>query len=333
MRTGRSFAGVMAVLLAVGATGRGLAQPVARPAGRAAGPVLRRSTGPEVGKRLDALLAGKRDLESVRLSVHWARRSASILRPEVGIWNRSRQFDPGREALMGVLKALREADFAAMPDSFGGIRRPPGGPAMGMPVRLVGSVSLTLGGVTKSSTQLGGGEQSEELRALAKRILDVWEQAARKGVEAADLLDGLRKVADGRLAPQTFRLTLVRVVRGRGAARVRCYFYLLDGAAEVRAVEGGSTKHRRLALSPKALRDILDVLVAEGVDGLPRNLWAPHYTDLSVSVLNRHMGLQARPDFARIGPRTHGEKQERFNRIFAALDALRARVLKEGKAP
>jgi len=194
-------------------------------------------------------------------------------------------------------------------------------------------VSLTIGGVTKSSTQLGGGEQSAELKALAQRLLDICEQAARNGVEAADLLDGLRKVADGRLAPQVLRVTVVRVAGRRGGPRTRWYFYLLDGAAEVRAVEGGTVAHRRRALSRKELADVIGVLVANRVDDLPQNLWAEHYTDLSVGVLAHHRGLQARPDFAGIGRRTHGEKQRRFNRIFAALDALRARTLKEGEAP
>ena len=58
---------------------------------------------------------------------------------------------------------------------------------------------------------------------------------------------------------------------------------------------------------------------------LPANLYAPHYTDFNVKVLNKDKSLNARGSFNK------GEMQQHFEKIFRELTALHKRVLKEGK--
>lgn len=277
------------------------------------------------------LLAGKRGIEDTRLDVTWGGRgSATIYGIGVGIWNRERQFKLDNAQLLALLKILNEGGFAKMRPGYGGIARPLRGPAIGAPEVLVGSVTLHVGNLTQGSMQRGGGEQSRELAAIANNILDLCEKAAQNGVAADSLADGLKKIAAGKLHPLTMSLLVQRIENeGRGPNGWILRIHGQQAEVQLRSRTGIGSPIR-FELTAMQLDGLCKLLIDNDAGSLPVNLYAPDYTDFRVSILRRDKSLQARK-FARLTPTTHGEKQKQFDRIFAGLDALHQRIIKEGR--
>ena len=170
---------------------------------------------------------------------------------------------------------------------------------------------------------------------MANRILDECRGPAASGIAAVDLSDGLRKIADGSLAPEAFHLVVHRSGQDSGGGRSGGESWLLrvDGRhASVR----GSSKHPAhdaplvLELDADDLGRLARELVAATAGDLPGNLYADQYTDVAVTVLNRRKQVQARR-FAGLTAATHGEKQKRFDRLLEQLEALRRRVSESGR--
>jgi hypothetical protein len=284
---------------------------------------------PDITPAIKAVLDGKTRLEDVQLNVIWQSQSATVYGKGVGIWNHEKQFQLTREQVLQLVKLLDEAKFGSMKTGFGGLRAGPG-PQRGAPEVLIGSITVTIAGTTRGSSQLGGGEQSKELADLARALLTVCEEVARNGVGAASLPDALQKIARKELVPEVLAITVQRIEKeGIGP---NGWILRLNGRTaevQVRSARGISEPYR-LDLSDKELAEICKLLIDNGVAGLPINLYAADYTDFSLDIFKHRKNLQARK-FARLTPQTHGERQKEFDRIFAALELLQARVVKEGK--
>lgn len=248
-------------------------------------------------------------------------RSAELFGTGVGIWNRERQFAVPRERLLGVLEAARRAGFGAMPESFGGKGAPK------MRLEMICRVQIALDGEEKQSYQLSEGRQSPELEELAGRILAVAAELGPSGVAASSLDDGLDKIARGELAPEALTLQLQRQAEDPEAAEGGWILRIEDGGAQVSfyTPAGGWTEPRYVRLSPEEAAGLARQLAAARPEDLPGNLYSTWYQDLEIRVLNRRKALQARR-FASLTPETHGERQKRFDRIIAALEALQERV-------
>jgi hypothetical protein len=284
---------------------------------------------PDLTAAIKGVLDGKTKLEDVRLNVSWEGKTATVYGKGIGIWNREKQFKLSKEQVLQLFKTLDEAKFSSMKASFGGLKFGPG-PQPGVPVQLIGSVSVTISGTTKGSSQLGGGEQSKELADLARALLAVCEEAAKNGVGAASLPDALQKIAKHELVPEVFSVVVQRIEKdGIGPDGWILRLHGRTAEVQVRSAKGISDPCR-LELADKELADLCKLLIDNGVGGLPVNLYATDYTDFSVEILKHRKSLQARR-FARLTPQTHGERQKEFDRIFAALEQLQARVVKEGK--
>jgi hypothetical protein len=240
----------------------------------------------------------------------------------VGIWNDERQFAVPRERLLGVLEALRRAGFGSMRESHGG-RDDPG--AMGL--ELICRVRVLLDGVEKQSYQLSKGRQSAELRELAGQILAVGEDLGPSGVAAASLEEGLDKVARGELAPEALTLQLQRQPEDPRSTEGGWLLRIEDGKAQLsfNLPETGWTNPRRVRLSREDLAGLARDLLEARPEELPGNLYSSWYQDLEIRVLNHKKSLQARR-FAGVTPETHGEKQERFDRLVAVLEDLEKRL-------
>ncbi len=253
------------------------------------------------------------------------------------IWNERRQITLEHGDLVAVLEAILRADFPSMHQLYG-----KGDPEMQQPdesgegaaIRVICRVVLTLDGVTKQSAQRAQGPQSEELESLAEEIFALVSKPEQDGVTAEDLGDGLAKVADGRLAPEALRVLLHRkdedVEAGTPEApRDAGYLLRLEGRrlrVSPFRQPGGYGDPVETELDADRLGELANLLADDRVGELPANLYAGHYADLVVEVLNREARVQARR-FANLSPKTHGEKQERFERIEEALDALARRML------
>lgn len=344
---------VLPLIVALGCAGSGSAPataPARPPQGTPSGP----DAGPPPMDGLDAsaeAAAVRRALErAVEGSGRWRElrvetecledgslRHVEIFGSGTTIWNERRQITLERDDLVAVLEAMLRADYPAMHQLYG-----KGDPEMQQPdkpgedaaIRVICRVVLTLDGVTRQSAQRAEGPQSEELRGLAHEIFALADKPEQDGVTAEDLGDGLAKVADGRLAPEALSLLLNRkdddVEAGTPEApREAGYLLRLEGRRlRVSPFQkpGGYGDPVETEIDAATLGELATLLADDRVGELPANLYAGHYSDLVVEVLNREARVQARR-FANLSPKTHGEKQERFERIEEALDTLARRTL------
>jgi hypothetical protein len=273
-----------------------------------------------VGEALERALAhGWRELRiEAECRVEGRLPRAEVFGSGVGIWNGERQFRLSPERVRSLLAAIRDAGFASMRPSYGGKGDSPS-PEREAP-RLTCRVGLSLDGVSGESVQLQGGRQSAELRGLAERILGECRTEAEAGTVATDLGDGLAKVASGVLAPEVLHVLVSRRPEGGPSAHAaRSWVLRVEGrTASIRGPgsEGGEVVE--VALVDGEAAALAGLLRQEGVADLPQNLYAEELTDLVVRVLAHEKKVQARR-FAGMTRATHGEAQERLDRILAAL--------------
>jgi hypothetical protein len=316
------------LLLAVAAVGSAAGQTAERPEDRDRSllerPAKDRITGP-----LEAVLREKSGLDSVRIRVDWTRGdgtiSAELFGSGVGIWNERVQFRVPRRQLVAILGELREARFGTMPGQFGEETDF---------LRMSGKMSLTIGAASKSVVQLETGPQSEQFRALAENTLRLAEQRATRGVSAASLADGLAKIAAGELAPEALDLVIVRRKENlESPGNTDGSMLAITGravSARVFRRGAGYGPARRLRLSEAEAKKLAELLAEGRPSDLPPNLYSPEYTDLHLAVLQWKKDLQARR-YLDVQPKTHGARQEAFDRIDRELRRLFERTIEEGK--
>jgi hypothetical protein len=252
-------------------------------------------------------------------------RQVEVFGNGVTIWNRARQYalDPGR--VRTLLEALDRAEFAEMEPMYGQEE-------LDAAMRVICRVVVTLDGVTKQSGQLAEGPQNRRLKGLARTLLDSAFEPTEVGVTADDLDDGLRKVADGTLAPEALHVILNRKPDAFALSRGEPGYILRVGGrrASVQRLtaDHGYEDAVEHTLDDAELSSLATLLAAQRIGDLPTNLYAVHYTDLVVEVLDRDQRIQAR-QFANTTRSTHGEAQERFDRAFEGLSGLVLRILGE----
>lgn len=313
--------------------------------GRPPDPELARA----VERALERATAGDGEWQELHVLVECAgdagMRQIEVFGDGVAVWDRRRQLRLSRQELVALLERFRRARFGGFQEMYGTIVReipiPQDPPPSEKPGRLsaiqvICRVVLTLDGVTKQSVQLAKGPRSSELDGLARGILDSLRPAAGAGVAAEHLGDGLAQVADARLAPETFRLLLHRKPDAEALESGESAWILrIEGrraAVELLRIPGGYGDPVTLELTGAEVARVAAVLAEAGAGTLPQNLWAPHYTDLVVEVLDHDTRIQARP-FAGMTATTHGEAQRRFDRLYRALADLAHRALREGDRP
>ena len=267
-------------------------------------------------------------------------RSMEVYGSGIGIWGFDRQFELSPEEVSALLRTLDQADFAGFADVYGGRKGPdPRLPdkkeaSEGSALRVICRVVVSLGGQTRQSVQLAKGEQSAELKGLAGDLLAIGEGPAREGIAAADLTDGLEKVARGELAPQAFRLLLNRKPDKASAEEAGDGFLLRLAGSRVisRGYDpaAGQMAARSLTLTPAEVADLARDFVRRQVAQLPANLFAVDYRDLTIEVLNHKKNIQAR-QFAGMTPTTHADSQVQSEQVFDALHRLHRRVMSEGE--
>jgi len=257
----------------------------------------------------------------------------------LGVWQGRRQFHLAANQVVEVLERLHAADFAAFEPLYGGPKQQdpmkPDRTDDGSAILIVCRVRVSLDGDSKQSVQRAKGEQSEELKALAEAVLAIGEKAAKSGVEAASLSDGLERVGRGELDPRVFRAMLHRKPTAEEIGE--------SGPGFLMRVEGQEVTTRRhdpqtgygqeiaLHLDASALRNLALVLADLDLAAMPVNLWAPAYTDVTIEVLNHRKSVQAR-GFAGLEPTTHGDLQQSFDALVRTLVRLQDEVVAEGVA-
>lgn len=256
-------------------------------------------------------------------------RAAEIFGNGVAIWNQVRQFQLPEAHLRQQLTLIRDSEFESMKELYGGnIKKEDAG---GSALRVTCRVLLELDGARKQVAQRAKGEQSEALKELAARLLEISHEPAKSGVLAEDLADGLGKLANGELAPVTWRLLINRKPE-RVSGRDGWLLKVEDDTAVARVFEqdAGYGPAKALKLTAAELNGLFGDLLSHRFTSLPINLYAEDYTDLSVSVLNHRQKVQAR-QFAGMEPDQHGDKQVRFDRLVEELRQLHQRVMDTGR--
>lgn len=238
-----------------------------------------------------------------------ASRSFSLFRGEVGVWSGRRQVAISAEDRGAMLDLLLASGFAGFDAQYGGRRAPGVGEAA---LRITCRVDLEIDGLAKSSIQLYEGEQSAELLSLANRLLDIAAPLAADGIRADSLADGLAKLRDGTLAPETLELRLVSLPPA-GSEQ--------DGF--ILRVDGGFWSRRTyvpgrdigtpltLQLTPCLLDATVTALVDANAWSLPVNLRHDAMTELDIGVLGNEKSV--------IGRSTFRPADEALESVFATL--------------
>src|SRR5262249_6433855 len=138
-------------------------------------------------------------------------------------------FALSRKQVLQLIRDLRNARFGAMPQAFGSEESGEGEAEEREKekerekehrfekVYLNGALSVRLGTDVKRVAQSAEGEQNAEFAKLVSKILSVSEKAAAKGVGAASFADGLARLADGKLAPETLQVLVQSRAKAPGA--------------------------------------------------------------------------------------------------------------------
>lgn len=298
--------------------------------------------GPAIARRLE----GKVSADDVRIDADWRRKStivgARVYGNGVGIWRDQTQFTLTHAQVLDLLRALQAAHFGAMDRTYGGEaneaeteeerekEKEKEKPKEKMYLR--GSVTLRVGSDLKRVGQYMDGEQSRALATLAGKILAVSEKAAKTGVGAASLSDGLAKVAAGKLAPETLQVFVQnRADRPGESQETGNWILRIDGRRVIDHETTGPTTRVQhlLVLSDDEFRAFTEIVRDADPQTLPRNLYAAQLAHVDIRVLQGRANLTARRYVGKTAE-TLGAKQVAFDRLFAALAELHERAGKQG---
>jgi len=289
----------------------------------------------ELESRLESALTNDRALHSVRLEVVDGERrdpeSMVVYGSGVGIWEHDRQFQTSEKQVRKALRLLERSGFPSMPDRVKG-PRPADAEEGGEPdaTVLVRFVTLTVGGLTKTVVQDNKAYPLESFEDLCRDLVKIFRKAARHGVEASSLDDGLAKLAAGTLAPEVLHV-LVSAPEQRALPSQEGQGWLLtvqDGEVDARAhtLESGFGPEVRRPLTPELARQIAGWLREADISSLPQNVYDTGYTDLSVAVLGHEKSLQAR-EFAGRDPAAEVARRERFRALRVRFQDLAKSML------
>ena len=221
---------------------------------------------------------------------------------------------------------IERARFGAMPDQYGEDEEGEKNEKNEGP-RLKGQLVVRAGAVRKGTLQLVDGEQSQALARLIEKILKLCEGPARKGVGAASMGEALRLLAAGTFAPELLEVTAQRRPEPKAPGGAGAEWTLRLAGRRI-----SEEPDRSLVLSEKAFHEFVTLLSDASPESLPQSLYAASYTDVTVAILKYSRTIAGRR-FLGMNPETHGEKQVAFDRITAAIEALHARLEKEGASP
>ena len=263
--------------------------------------------------------------------------SVEIFGSGAAIWGKNAQFSLTYDQIRQHLEAIRDGGFVHLERRYGGRTAneielsAETGASPRNATKVTCRLVLELDGTSKQVMQLFRGEQSAELRQLAEHILDRCRAPASSGVIAESLDDGLAKAAAGKLAPETVEILFHhKPTADEGSEGWLLRLKGLEVSSRTFRPGAGYAETLLLELHPDDLAALLRLLSEQAPSGWPVNLYAESYTDLKINVLDQRQSVQAR-QFADLTPTLHGEKQQRFDRIFDRLQELHRRVQAEGQ--
>ena len=213
----------------------------------------------------------------------------------VGIWNAESQFILKSKEVVSAIDLLLQAKFCDMPDRFAYEEADDERP---MPIKMMRAIKVTAGGLSKTVIQDNKGPRSEPFAKLTADLVALCRKPAESALTASSLDDGLRKVADGVLAPETLTVTVnapelrsLKSQKGQGwQLLVRHSKLILHSVT----LDHGVNKVGERTLEAAEVQKLARTLLDAGAPDLPSNLNTAGYTQLMVAVLNQKMRTMAR---------------------------------------
>jgi hypothetical protein len=276
-------------------------------------------------KRVEEVLAGQRPLSEVKLEVVGGRPnrgSLVVYGSGVGVWNQEKQFVLAPEEHKELLRRLLAAGLFEMPERPRPERK--AGPSPNAPV-IVRAVAVRVGELERVVAQNDRVGTLPALEALVSELFALCEKPASRGTGASSLTDGLRKIAEGKLAPETLQLVLnIPPVAARAAEKARDgILVVLDGGVVTwtEQAPGSAGVAVPVPVTGERLRSLVSVLAGSGLEGFPVNLYRTRYVDLNVRVLGRARAVQARA-FVGMDPAKHSAQQAALEKVIRSILAL-----------
>jgi len=213
----------------------------------------------------------------------------------IGIWNGESQFTLKSKEVVSAIDLLLEAKFCDMPDRFAfeevDDERP-------MPIKMVRAIKVTVGGNSKTVVQDNKGPRSEPFAKLTADLVALCRKPAETALTASNLEDGLSKVADGVLAPETLTVTVnapelrsLKSQQGQGWQLAVQHSKLKLTSV---TLDHGVNKVGERTLEAAEVQKLARALLDAGAPDLPSNLNTAGYTQLMVAVLDQKMRTMAR---------------------------------------
>ncbi len=297
----------------------------------------------ELARRLDSLLAEADPGPGWSVSIEAVGEKDRLVHriflwgDGIGIWDNESQFRLEPPARREILRSFRDQGFCRMNDDLfqpgSGLRGSPGAPVQQQ------AIKLQIGGVTKTVTHtvpsLGRYRDVEEaarpLREIVRVARTVCEGPASRGIRASDLADGLSKVEARRLADVAVHLFVNRL-EDSGA---HGWLVRVDGrrvTTQVSTKGKGWAPPVEIRLPDDEFLELVRSVSAARPGAFPKNLYDEGYTDLTLSVLNRSVNVQARP-FSGMDPKAQEEIRRAFRAVVVAARKMHEKALLEGKGP
>jgi hypothetical protein len=297
----------------------------------------------ELSRRLDSLLAAADPGVAWSIAVEMVGEKDRLLHRTllwsggIGIWDGESQFRLEARAQQEILKAFRDQGFCQINDEL--YEQGSGGRKSPNVLVQEQAITLEIGGMTKTVTHVVSTsgrypdveEAARPLLKIVNVVRMVCEGPAAKGIRATDLADGLSKVAGQRLADVALKVFVNRPEEAGGSG-------LLTRVDGKRVTTQVSTKGKgwappvELRLSSDDFLEFVRTVSAAAPGAFPQNLYDEGYTDLTISVLNRSVNVQARP-FSGMDPKAHEEIRKAYRTVVAAVRKLHEKALREGKRP
>lgn len=276
-------------------------------------------------KKVEEVLAGQRPLSEVRLEVVGGRpnrRGLVVYGSGVGVWNQEKQFVLAPDEHKELLRRTVAAGLFEMPER----PRPEKSvePRPNAPV-IVRAVAVRVGELERIVAQNDRVWTLPALEALVTELFGLCEKKASKGTGASSLTDGLRKIADGKLALETLQLVLNLPPVAAGAAEkaMEGVLVVLDGGVVTwtEQAPGSAGVAVPVPATGERLRSLVTSLAESGLEGFPVNLYRARYVDLNVRVLGRARSVQARA-FVGMDPAKDSRQQTALERVIQSILSL-----------
>jgi len=262
-------------------------------------------------------------------------RSLTVYGRGVGIWNGERQFSLTEKEVGTVLRLLVEGGFADLPELLGGEeddedgghekpldRHPPRGEA---PRYLLRTLTVSLDGLSRTVIQEAEVPEARPLVALLSRLVETCRKPAATGITAPDLATGLTMVAEGTLAPETLTIH-VNAPQLRSLPSQDGQGWILELrhgrlSSSSQLLGKGVVSRTERRMSDGEIRELARKLLAVGAATLPQRVNTSGYTQLTLQVLNRKLGVMART-YAGTPGAEEKKTAATFARVRAILHAL-----------